>query len=83
MSYSVSWVPSAENRLAELWVGSRIAAQITTAADRLDTVLSENPLTAGESRSANLRIAFEAPLAIIFHVDKPAKKVPILDVWTI
>jgi hypothetical protein len=81
VKFKVTWIPSAENRLAELWLGSRIASQITRAADRLDTLLAENPSAVGESRSEDFRIAFESPLAITFLVDEAASEVVILHVW--
>ena len=83
MKFTVTWIKSAENRLADLWMGSRIASQITRAADRLDGLLAEKPLVVGESRSANLRIAFEHPLAINYLVDETTKRVVIVDVWLI
>ncbi len=81
MKFKVTWLPSAENRLAELWLGSRIASQITRAADQLDALLAENPFAVGESRSDDFRIAFESPLAITLLVDEPAREVVILHVW--
>lgn len=81
MKFRGTWIPSAENRLAELWLGSRIASQITRAADQLDKLLAENPLAVGESRSADIRIAFESPLAVTFLVDEAAGEVVILHVW--
>jgi hypothetical protein len=81
VKFKVTWIPSAENRLAELWLGSRIASQITQAADRLDSLLVEDPFAVGESRSESLRIAFESPLAITFLVDENTREVVILHVW--
>ena len=81
MKFTVTWIPSAESRLTELWLGSRVSARITAATDRLDALLAERPLEIGESRPAGLRIAFEVPLAIIYWVDSPARKVVVLDVW--
>jgi hypothetical protein len=81
VKFKVTWIPSAENRLAELWLGSRIASQITRAADKLDALLTENPFAVGESRSDYIRIAFESPLTITFLVDEAAGEVVILHVW--
>jgi len=43
--------------------------------------LADRPLEIGKSRPSDLRIAFEVPLAIIYLVDLPARKVVVLDVW--
>lgn len=83
MKFHVVWINSAEDRLAHLWLGSRIASQITKSADHLDFLLAESPLEVGESRSGNRRIAFEPPLAINYFVDESMKKVVIVDVWLI
>lgn len=83
MKYKVTWFPPAEERLAEMWMGSRVAHQITLAADRLDVTLAQDPLAVGESRGQDLRIAFESPLAITYLVDQQAKEVVILHVWMI
>lgn len=82
MKYKVTWIKSAGDRLAELWMGSRRASQITAAADLFDMVLAEKPLEVGESRVAGFRIAFHSPLAINFVVDEPARHIYVLHVWT-
>lgn len=83
MKYSVGWVELAEDRLANLWMGSRIASQITKATDWFDANLAVRPHDIGESRPGNFRIAFEFPLGILFFVDEAKKKVYVIDVWLI
>ena len=83
MRYSVGWVQLAEDKLANLWMGSRIASQITKASDWFDANLAVRPNDIGEFRPGNLRIAFEGPLGILFFVDEDDKKVFVIDVWTI
>lgn len=83
MKYKVTWIKTAESRLASLWMGSRIASQITKAADHLDSLLATRPMEVGESRDAGLRVAFEAPLAINYFVDESSNRVVIIDVWLI
>lgn len=81
MNFSVEWTTAAESRLTEIWLGSRQSSQITRAADSLDLLLADRPLEIGESRSSNIRIAFEQPLAITYFVDLSAKSVIVLRVW--
>ena len=83
MNFAVTWTANAENRLANLWIGSRIASQITKVADHLDRILAVNPTDIGESREGSLRIAFQAPLAINYFVEEFPQRVVIVDVWLI
>ncbi len=83
MKYTVIWVKLAQDRLASLWLSSRFASQITTAADWFEASLAVRPYDISESRTANLRIAFNEPLAIRFLVDEADKKVFVIDVWLI
>ena len=83
MKFTVTWSRTAEETLTELWLGSRVASQITAASDRLDRDLTAHPLAIGESRTDDLRIAFHYPIAITFAVDQIDRKVLIVDVWLI
>lgn len=83
MKYQVYWMPSAERRLTELWMASRYSSLITSAADLLDADLARRPSSLGESRADNLRVVFYAPLAVLFTVDEPSKRVEVVDVWLI
>ncbi len=81
MKYKVTWLPWAERRLTELWMGSRFASQITAAADWFDLTLATRPQDVGESRPADLRIALKSPLGITFVIDERAKEVQVIRVW--
>jgi hypothetical protein len=80
VKYKVTWLPWAERKLAELWIGSRFASQITDAADWLDANLAATPLDMGESRPANFRITLKSPLGITFYVDEASKEVMVIRV---
>jgi hypothetical protein len=81
--YDVGWTKSARRELAELWVNgdSTLRASITTAAARIDTLLSHSAGDAGESREGNRRIAFEPPLGVAFSIDESRKRAKVLHVW--
>jgi hypothetical protein len=81
VKYKVTWLPWAERRLTELWIGSRFASQITSAADWFDANLAVRPQDIGESRPANFRIALKAPMGITFFIDESAKEVTVIRVW--
>jgi hypothetical protein len=70
MSYTVLWLPDAENELARIWIEANDRQAVTRAAELLDGELTEHPNDVGESRSSNRRIAFEKPLIIAFRIDQ-------------
>jgi len=81
MSYTVLWTKSAEDRLMELWLNAVDPGLIQLRCDKLDAELKQHPYTIGESRSENLRIAFETPLAIAYRVDDQHRVVAVVGVW--
>lgn len=80
----VRWAPTARKELANIWLSadSEQRRAITAAADLLDRRLRANAADEGESRSAGRRVVFEAPLGILFHVDKKRSVVRVTRVWT-
>lgn len=81
MAFEVMWSPAAEKRLAELWLKSETRAEIRAAANRLDESLRRAPLTLGESRSEDERIAFDGPLGCSYRVDPDLQLVYVLSIW--
>jgi hypothetical protein len=49
MSYSVTWVRTALNQLAAIWITSSNRRGVTTATHWLEQELGRRPLTLGES----------------------------------
>lgn len=80
MKYAVAWKPSAEQELTRLWGDAVDRAAITEAANALDHDLAADPYRISESRTGATRIAFEAPLAVLFEVDQTARVVDVLKV---
>lgn len=83
MKYTVIWTPVSEQRLAELWVASRMRHAIKEAAFRIDAMLERRPNDAGESRNAGRRMMFEWPLGVLFEVSDQARQVRVLSIWQI
>ena len=83
MRYRIHWLPSAESELAEIWLASSDRKRITTAAAELDRRLAANAPDEGESRSNELRITFELPLAIVFRVLADVNLVEVGQVWLV
>jgi hypothetical protein len=85
MIYFVNWLQSALNELTDLWISadSPVREAITGAAYRIDQALQFKPSEQGESRPDGVRIFFEHPLGITFHVVEAYATVRILHVWDI
>lgn len=81
MRYQVDWSPRAEQDLASLWLDSTQREAVTRAAHAVDQLLQVDAHERGESRTANTRILFEAPLWVIFHADPPLGRALVVRVW--
>jgi hypothetical protein len=81
MRYTVEWLPSTLQDLAELWNNASDRSALTAAANAIDDILCREPLTAGESREGMTRIFFVEPLAVLFDVDTASRSVKVWDVW--
>jgi hypothetical protein len=64
MIFTVTYKPSAEQELADLWLNGPDRQAVTDAANRIDALLKADPFTQGESRDGLSRILFERPLAV-------------------
>lgn len=81
MDFTVNWLPSPLNDLADLWLNDQDPAAVTHAANAIDKMLEKDPLGHGEGRQGNSRILFEAPLVVLFDVDLDKREVTVFDVW--
>jgi hypothetical protein len=79
--YTVEWLPSAEQELANLWNQAADRSEVAAAADAIDAALARDPLALGEARGGPTRIVFEVPLAVLFDVDVVARRVVVWDLW--
>jgi hypothetical protein len=66
--YTVVWVESSQNELAELWIAALDRAAVTAAADAIDEELSEDAPQKGIELREDLRALFAPPLRVIFAV---------------
>ncbi len=66
--YTVVWVRSAQNELAELWLNAPDRNAVTTAANAIDRVLGEEAPAQGNELSEGLRSLWAPPLKAIFTV---------------
>lgn len=81
MSYTVEWVPLAEQQLAAIWLGTADRDTITAASHALDQMLRADPEGASESRPGGQRIVFAAPLAATCTIDRDERLVTVASVW--
>ena len=81
MNYTVTWLASAEQELAALWVDAANRVVITTAAHQIEALLRSRPGRVGESRSKGFRILFVEPLAVTFELSKLDRLVRVHHVW--
>jgi hypothetical protein len=83
MRFTVTYKPSAEQELADLWLNASHRQAVTDAANRIDAILKSDPIAQGESRDRQSRILFERPLAVHFDIHHEDRVVEVLKVWWI
>jgi hypothetical protein len=81
MTFSVLWLPVAEQQLAEVWVNASDKTAVTEAAREIDRVLRLNPDRVGESRPDGRRILLEAPLGVVYRIDYANAVVRVVGMW--
>jgi mRNA-degrading endonuclease RelE of RelBE toxin-antitoxin system len=81
MTFSVAWLPDAAEEYLELWLDAETREAVSSAGTKIDAALSIRPTDVGESRSGNIRILFELPLAVIYRVDFVERKVLVARIW--
>ena len=82
MNLSLTWKQTATDEVAAIWLGADSATRqrITAATSKVDQLLRSNPYENSESREADRRIMFVAPLAVTFSVNAAAGTVEVLRV---
>lgn len=83
MRFTVTWLPSADAELAQIWIDSSDRKLVTLAAKEIERQLSNDPLNIGESRGGNERIVIERPLGVLVEVLEDDRLAKVLHVWRI
>jgi hypothetical protein len=78
--YTVVWLESAQDELAELWTIARDRNAVTAAAHIIDVELSHDAATKGVEVSEGLRALSAPPLRILFTVDEGDRLVEVVRV---
>jgi len=81
MTFTVTYKPSAEQELANLWLTAPNRQVVADTANRIDDLLKSAPFDQGESRDGQSRILFERPLAVQFEIHEEDCIVEVLKVW--
>jgi mRNA-degrading endonuclease RelE of RelBE toxin-antitoxin system len=81
MTYTVTWKPEAERRLATLWMNASDRSAVTKAANEIDRRLRFGPEREGESRDQGRRVVLESPLGVLIKVEPQDRIVYVLTVW--
>ncbi len=80
MRFTVTWHPSAESELANIWMASNGRDGISQAANLIDRVLASDPLQQGEDFYGD-RLLVVLSLAVTYTVSVADRSVQILQVW--
>jgi hypothetical protein len=68
MPFTVTWLPSASDSLARIWLKSSNRWAVTDSSHRIDRVLRLNPQGVGWP-FGKFRIYCDAPLAVAYEID--------------
>jgi hypothetical protein len=79
--WTVAWKPSAQQDLAALWLAAADRAAVTSAANRIDSMLAANPENYGIQRFDTVRALVVPPLAVEFEVIDQDRLVWVLSAW--
>jgi plasmid stabilization system protein ParE len=80
MTFTVTYKPSAEHELADIWINASDRQAVAAAANRIDQLLRTNPHQQGEARDENIRVLVERPLAVQFEIHDEDRWVEVLRV---
>ena len=77
MNYRVVWVAGLLDRLAELYISAEPADRdrMAVGVEHFNNRLAADPLSVGESRQGNHRVAFPPLLHVYFRVDQSSRVV--------
>jgi plasmid stabilization system protein ParE len=81
MKFTVVYLPSAEDQLAELWLSAEDRDAVREAADEIDRLLGQHPQDVGEARVSNLRILVRQPIAVLYDVRPDDQLVKVWAAW--
>ncbi len=66
--FTVVWLRSANDQLAQIWLDASDRSAVSSAADRIDQTLATDPMGKGEEVHEGLRRLVVAPLQVLYAV---------------
>ena len=79
MRYTVTWLPSAQQELARLWMQAADKSALSAASNRIDRLLATAPLSVGLWRGRRRRVICR-PLEVVYTVSPPDRLVVVVRV---
>jgi len=84
MKFEVSWVPSAEEDLADIYLNLPNKDDVVAASKAIDRYLALDPLDFGESRQSSVeRVGQVSPIGISYEVIVDDHKVFVTRAWLV
>ncbi|HEX5447514.1 MAG TPA: hypothetical protein VFW87_27105 [Pirellulales bacterium] len=83
MSFTVVWIPAAEQNLAEIWLAAEERAAVTFAAREIDSLLKRDPDALGDARFDSIRSFEFPPIGVDFEVLSQDRLVYVLSAWSL
>jgi hypothetical protein len=80
MRYTVTWVPTALDELARIWIAAPDQQAASDAADEIDRRLRRNPERVGVDLGGDRYLEVE-PLAVFYSIHPADRLVRVLAVW--
>jgi len=83
MNYRVEWSAKAQMAMLEIWAFLDTAkfVQVRRAIAEMERRLADRPSEEGESRTDELRVAFEDSLGVLFTVNEDDRLVSVTTAW--
>ncbi|HYV37965.1 MAG TPA: hypothetical protein VE988_19930 [Gemmataceae bacterium] len=78
--FTVTWVASAQNSLAQLYLDASNPQAVTDAANTIDSLLAKDPLKAGTHVQEELYSLDVIPLRVLYSVSEPDRLVEVASV---
>jgi hypothetical protein len=80
MNWTVVYLPSAEDELAELWLRSSDRTTFSSAANAIERKLRSDPLKGGEQLTSLTRVIIQRPVAMLYDVSDADR---LVTVWAV
>jgi hypothetical protein len=81
MKFTVVYLASAQDQLAEIWLAAEDKEEVRGAADEIERLLALRPQDVGEARVSNLRILILEPIAVLYDVRPSDRMVKVWAAW--